>query len=75
MINYMQTNQDNLNNNYIISKKNFVVLYTIIKTKNEANINKYINNLSLDYNLDKKSIIKYLKDSKVTKYITSSDCI
>tara|TARA_B100000508_G_scaffold134430_1_gene125143 strand:+ start:85 stop:1023 length:939 start_codon:yes stop_codon:yes gene_type:complete len=58
MINYMQTNQDNLNNNYIISKKNFDVLYDIIKKKNSNDISKYINNLSCDYNLDKKSIIK-----------------
>ena len=58
MINYMQTNQDNLNNNYIISKKNFDVLYDILKKNNSNEISKYINNLSCDYNLDKKSIIK-----------------
>ena len=58
MINYMQTNQDTINNNYIISKSNFDVLYDIIKKKNNDEITKYINNLSCDYNLDKKSIIK-----------------
>ncbi len=58
MINYMQTNQDTINNNYIISKSNFDVLYDIIKKKNNHEITKYINNLSCDYNLDKKSIIK-----------------
>ena len=58
MINYMQTNQDTINNNYIISKSNFDVLYDIIKKKNNDEIIKYINNLSCDYNLDKKSIIK-----------------
>ena len=57
MINYMQTNQDNINNNYIISNKNFSLLFKKLN-KNETEIKKYINILSKDYNLDKKSIIK-----------------
>ena len=52
MINYMQTNQDNINNNYIISNKNFSLLYKKLN-KNETEIKKYINILSLDYNMDK----------------------
>lgn len=57
MINYMQTNQDNINNNYIISNDNFSVLFKKLN-KNETEIKKYINILSKDYNLDKKSILK-----------------
>ena len=53
----MQTNQDNINNNYIISNDNFSVLFKKLN-KNETEIKKYINILSKDYNLDKKSILK-----------------
>ena len=58
MINYMQTNQDNINNNYIISNVNYEKLYEKLKENNYDNLNKYIKNLSYDYNLDKKNIIK-----------------
>ena len=47
MINYMQTNQDNINNNYIISNINYEKLFEELKENNYDNLNKYIKSLSL----------------------------
>jgi replication factor C subunit 3/5 len=68
MINYMQTNQDNINNNYIISNVNYEKLYEKLKENNYDNLNKYIKNLSYDYNLDKKNIIKLFLNYYIKKY-------
>jgi len=73
MINYMQTNQDNINNNYIISNKNFSLLYKKLN-KNEAEIKKYINILSSDYNMDKKTIIKNFLNYIIENHIEIISC-
>tara|TARA_B100000886_G_scaffold10011_1_gene6456 strand:- start:2555 stop:3493 length:939 start_codon:yes stop_codon:yes gene_type:complete len=73
MINYMQTNQDNINNNYIISNKNFSLLYKKLN-KNETEIKKYINILSLDYNMDKKTIIKNFLNYIIENHIEVISC-
>ena len=63
MINYMQTNQDNINNNYIISNVHHEKLYKKLKEDNHD-----IKNLSIDYNLDKKSIIKMFLNYYIKNY-------
>ena len=68
MINYMQTNQDSISNNYIISNINHEHLYKKITICNQDDIYKYINNLSRDYNLDKKSIIKIFINYYIKEY-------
>ena len=73
MINYMQTNQDNINNNYIISNKNFSLLYKKLN-KNETEIKKYINILSSDYNMDKKTIIKNFLNYIIENHIEVISC-
>jgi len=73
MINYMQTNQDNINNNYIISNKNFSLLYKKLN-KNETEIKKYINILSLDYNMDKKTIIKNFLNYIIENHVEVISC-
>ena len=73
MINYMQTNQDNINNNYIISNKNFSLLYKKLN-KNETEIKKYINILSCDYNMDKKTIIKNFLNYIIENHIEVISC-
>lgn len=60
MINFMQSNQ-NLNNNFvnIIDKTIWDdLLNKIINREKMENINKFIHDISLDYNIDKKNIIK-----------------
>ena len=73
MINYMQTNQDNINNNYIISNKNFSLLYKKLN-KNETDIKKYINILSWDYNMDKKTIIKHFLNYIIENHMEMISC-
>tara|TARA_Y100000816_G_C26068500_1_gene561717 strand:+ start:448 stop:1398 length:951 start_codon:yes stop_codon:yes gene_type:complete len=68
MINYMQTNQDNINNNYIISNVHHEKLYKKLKEDNHDNLSRYIKNLSIDYNLDKKSIIKMFLNYYIKNY-------
>ena len=68
MINYMQTNQDSISNNYILSYINHEHLYKKIISGNQNEIYKYINNLSRDYNLDKKSIIKIFINYYIKTY-------
>ena len=68
MINYMQTNQDIINNNYIISNVNYKKIYEKLKENNYESLNKFIKNLSNDYNLDKKNIIKLFLNYYIKNY-------
>ena len=60
MINFIQLNKDNLNNNYnILSNKLWEKLHgLVINKENIKDITNYINTISIDYNCDKKTIIK-----------------
>ena len=69
MINYMQTNQEAISNNYIISNIHHETLYNKLKDNNKEGLFKYIHNLSRDYNLDKKSIIKLFLNYYTKHYI------
>jgi DNA polymerase III delta prime subunit len=69
MINYMQTNQEAISNNYIISNIHHETLYNKLKDNNKEGLFKYIQNLSRDYNLDKKSIIKLFLNYYTKHYI------
>ena len=62
MINYMQTNQDVFNMNYkIINNKILEYIYNKIKEKLSMNeIINYMREISIEYNIDNKNIIKYL---------------
>ena len=68
MINYMQTNQDIINNNYIISNINYKKIYEKLKENDYQSLNKFIKNLSKDYNLDKKNIIKLFLNYYIKNY-------
>tara|TARA_Y100000992_G_C21247057_1_gene483878 strand:+ start:300 stop:1250 length:951 start_codon:yes stop_codon:yes gene_type:complete len=68
MINYMQTNQDIINNNYIISNINYKKIYEKLKENDYQSLNKFIKNLSNDYNLDKKNIIKLFLNYYIKNY-------
>jgi len=68
MINYMQTNQDIINNNYIISNINYKKIYEKLKENDYESLNKFIKNLSNDYNLDKKNIIKLFLNYYIKNY-------
>ncbi len=69
MINFIQTNQDNINNILVINKDVWIDLYNKfmnIYNIDEANktnaininiLNEYVSNISLNYNVDKKNII------------------
>ena len=58
MINFIQVNQNNLNKINVINKKNWIELTSKIKNKNLNHQNRFIQQLSLKYNIDKKNIIK-----------------
>lgn len=63
MINFIQTNQNNINNILVINEDVWNDLYNKFKNMNttmQLNINilnEYISNISLSYNLDKKNVI------------------
>jgi replication factor C subunit 3/5 len=58
MINFIQVNQSDLNKINVINDKVWQEMTEKIKTKNITQQNKYIQQISLKYNLDKKNIIK-----------------
>jgi len=72
MINYMQTNQDVFTSDYkIINNETLENIYTKIINNKPSNTNtnlsknlsefiEYIRNISIEYNIDNKNIIKYL---------------
>lgn len=58
MINFMQSNQDNINNVRVINNDTWMDLYNRIVCKASMNeLNEFINQISLEYNIDKKNII------------------
>ena len=61
MINFIQTNQDNKNNEIkIIDNNNWEILIKKIVSKEKIeDLYNYIHNLSINYNIDKKNIIKF----------------
>ena len=59
MINYLQANQNNLNNIKILDNKILFVLYTKIKTKSLSIVLKYFDKISTIYGYNKKNLIVY----------------
>lgn len=58
MINFMQSNQDNIQNIKVITGRTWIDLYDRITCKSSINeLNDFINKISLEYNVDKKNII------------------
>ena len=61
MVNYIQTNQDNLTKNYnIINEEKWEEMYNIVSNKetiSNTNMINYIHNLTIKYNKDTKNII------------------
>jgi DNA polymerase III delta prime subunit len=58
MINFMQSNQDNINNVRVINNDTWMELYNRIACKSTINeLNDFINQISIEYNIDKKNII------------------
>jgi len=58
MINFMQTNQDNINNILVINDEKWLELYEKIKNKNSIDeLENYICEISLNYNMSEKNII------------------
>tara|TARA_A100001015_G_scaffold251133_1_gene289931 strand:- start:3984 stop:4922 length:939 start_codon:yes stop_codon:yes gene_type:complete len=68
MINYLQANQDNLNNIKIIDNSVLFLLYDKIKTKPVKTIVKYFNKIANSYGYNKKNLIVYF-----FKYLISCD--
>ena len=68
MINYMQSNQDVLNNDNfkIINNDILEDIYQQIITKNDK-INRYIRMISVEYNIDVKNLIKYFVNYIIRK--------
>jgi len=62
MINYMQTNQDVFTSDYkIINNDTLENIYIkIIRNNNLSEFMEYIRNISIEYNIDTKNIIKFL---------------
>jgi hypothetical protein len=62
MINYMQTNQDVFTSEYkIINNDTLENIYIkILNNKSLSDFIEYIRQISIDYNIDTKNIIKYL---------------
>jgi replication factor C subunit 3/5 len=58
MINFIQVNQNELNKINVIHEKVWKEMTEKIKSKNITQQNKYVQQISLKYNLDKKNIIK-----------------
>jgi replication factor C subunit 3/5 len=59
MINYMQTNQDSFNKNFIIINDNVLEYIYDNLTENIQTIMSLIKDISIKYNIDNKNIIKY----------------
>lgn len=58
MINFMQSNQDNINNVRVINNDTWIELYNRIVCKTTMNeLNEFISQISIEYNIDKKNII------------------
>jgi replication factor C subunit 3/5 len=58
MINFMQSNQDNINNVRVINNNTWIELYNRIICKNTMiELNNFIRDISLEYNVDRKNII------------------
>jgi DNA polymerase III delta prime subunit len=58
MINFMQSNQDNINNVRVISNDTWIDLYNKIACKTSIyELNIFIQQISIEYNIDKKNII------------------
>jgi len=72
MINFIQVNQNNLNKINVMNEKIWNEMTDKIKNKNLKQQNKYIQQISLKYNMDKKNIIKnYLNYLIIHKKVTS----
>ena len=76
MINFMQSNQDNNNLSHvgvnIIEDEVWLNLYNKIRN-NETDIHEYINEISVNCNIDRKNIIKNFIDYIIHHYDVSSD--
>jgi DNA polymerase III delta prime subunit len=58
MINFMQSNQDNINNIKVINSTTWIDLYNKIVCKTSIDeLNEFIHQISIEYNIDKKNII------------------
>jgi replication factor C subunit 3/5 len=58
MINFMQSNQDNINNIKVINSTTWIDLYNKIVCKISINeLNEFIQEISTEYNIDKKNIM------------------
>ena len=58
MINFMQSNQDNINNIKVINSSKWIDLYNKIICKTSIDeLNQFINQISMEYNIDKKNIM------------------
>ena len=58
MINFMQSNQDNINNIKVINSSTWIDLYNKIICKTSIDeLNQFINQISMEYNIDKKNIM------------------
>ena len=72
MINFIQVNQNNLNKINVMNEKVWHDMTNKINNKNLKQINKYIQQINLKYNIDKKNIIKnYLNYLIIHKKVTS----
>lgn len=58
MINFIQINQNNLNKINVMNEKIWIEMIDKIKKNNLTQQNKYIQQISIKYNIDKKNIIK-----------------
>jgi replication factor C subunit 3/5 len=58
MINFIQINQNNLNKINVMNEKIWIEMINKIKKNNLTQQNKYIQQISIKYNIDKKNIIK-----------------
>jgi len=58
MINFIQINQNNLNKINVMNEKIWLEMIDKIKKNNLTQQNKYIQQISIKYNIDKKNIIK-----------------
>lgn len=58
MINFMQSNQDNINNIKVINSSTWIDLYNKIICKTSiVELNEFIQQISMEYNIDKKNIM------------------
>jgi len=72
MINFIQVNQNNLNKINVMNENIWLEMTDKIKNKNLSQQNKYIQQISFKYNMDKKNIIKnYLNYLIIHTEVTS----